>query len=69
MINVQIFGRFINILYNVRVLDQFCPPVVPCYATENTVRIGNWFIYKPHTRHYNHIFHSYTFTQFTNTTL
>jgi hypothetical protein len=30
-------------------LDQFWPPIVPCYATEDTVRIGNWFIYNPHT--------------------
>jgi hypothetical protein len=31
------------------VLDHFWPPVVSCYSTEDTVWIGNWFIYNPHT--------------------
>jgi hypothetical protein len=42
------------ILYNVRVLDQFRPPLVPCYSTEDSVRIGNSFITIPNTRNYNH---------------
>jgi hypothetical protein len=42
------------ILYNVRVLDQFWPPIVPCYNTEDAVRIGNSFITIPITRNYNH---------------
>jgi hypothetical protein len=36
------------------VLDQFWPPVVPCYSTEDAVRIGNSFITIPITRNYNH---------------
>jgi hypothetical protein len=36
-------------LYNIWVLDPFWLPAVPCYSTEDTVRIGNWFIYNPHT--------------------
>jgi hypothetical protein len=66
-------------------LNQFWSPVVPCYATEDTVRVVNSFITIPITRNYshsqlfltllhmytayNHLFHSYTFTQFTCTTL
>jgi hypothetical protein len=74
-------------------LGQFWPPIVPCYSTEDTVRIVNSFITIPITRNYihlqlfltllhmytayihlyvrnyNHLFDSYTFTQFTNTTL
>jgi hypothetical protein len=42
------------ILYNVRVLDQFWSPIVPCYATEDTVRIVNSFITIPITRNYIH---------------
>jgi hypothetical protein len=42
-------------LYNVRVLlDQFWPPIVQCYSTEDAVRIGNPFITIPITRNYNH---------------
>jgi hypothetical protein len=85
--------RDIYILYNVRVLDPFWPPVVPCYSTEDAVRIVTSFISIPITRkyihsqlfltllhmytaynhlyfrNYNHLFHSYKFTQFTCTTL
>jgi hypothetical protein len=42
------------ILYNVRVLDQFWPPVVPCYAIEDAFRIVNSFITIPITRNYIH---------------
>jgi hypothetical protein len=35
--------------------------VVPCYATEDTVRIGNWLIYNPHT-YATTITHNYFFT-------
>jgi hypothetical protein len=47
--------------------DQFCPPVVPCYATEDTVRIVNSFITIPITRNYNHNYflRCATFTQVT----
>jgi hypothetical protein len=43
--------------------------IVQCYSTEDAGQIVNWFIYNPHVRNYNHLFHSYTFTQFTNTAL
>jgi hypothetical protein len=33
------FLAHIIIFYNVRVLDQFWPPVVPCYATEDAFRL------------------------------
>jgi hypothetical protein len=80
-------------MYNVRVLDQFCTPVVQCFTTEDAVRIITSFILISITRNYihsqlfltllhmytaynhlyvrnyNHLFHSYTFTQFTCTTL
>jgi hypothetical protein len=36
------------------VLDQFWPPVVPCYDTEDAVRVVNSFITIPITRNYNH---------------
>jgi hypothetical protein len=72
----QIICKVQIILYNVWVLDHFWPPVVPYYATEDTVRIVNrlycnlqLLISLLHVRSYNHLFHSYTFTQFTNTTL
>jgi hypothetical protein len=42
------------VLYNVRVLDQFWPQIVPCYYTEDAVRIVNSFITIPITRNYNH---------------
>jgi hypothetical protein len=63
-----------SILYNVRVqcwgvLDHFWSAVVQRYATEDAGQIVNWFIYNLHVRNYNHLFHSCTFTQFTNTTL
>jgi hypothetical protein len=51
------------------VLDQFWSPVVLCYSTEDAIRIVNLFSYNLHIRNYNHLFHSYTFTPFTNTTL
>jgi hypothetical protein len=35
-------------------LDHFWPPVVPCYSTEDAVRIINSFITIPITRNYNH---------------
>jgi hypothetical protein len=35
-------------------LDQFWPPIVPCYDTEDTVPIGNSFITIQITRNYNH---------------
>jgi hypothetical protein len=47
-------------------LDQFWPPTVPCYSTEDTVRIVNWFITIPITRNYIHsqlflmLLHMYT---------
>jgi hypothetical protein len=41
-------------MYNVGVLDQFWPPIVPCYSTEDAVRIGNPFITIQITRNYNH---------------
>jgi hypothetical protein len=43
--------------------------IVTCYATEDAGQIVNSFYYNFHVRNYNHLFHSYTFTQFTNTTL
>jgi hypothetical protein len=43
------------VLYNVSgLLDQFWPPIVPYYSTEDAVRIGNSFITIPITRNYNH---------------
>jgi hypothetical protein len=36
------------------VLDPFWPPVVQCFATEDAVRIVNFFITIPTTRTYNH---------------
>jgi hypothetical protein len=43
------------ILYNVRwLLDQFWPPIVPCYSTEDAVRIVNSFVTIPITRTYIH---------------
>jgi hypothetical protein len=51
------------------VLDHFWPPVIQCYSTKDAGQIANWFIYNLHVRNYSHLFHSYTFTQFTNTTL
>jgi hypothetical protein len=30
-----------------RVLGQFWPQIVPCYSTEDAVRIGNSFYYNP----------------------
>jgi hypothetical protein len=36
------------------VLDLFWPPIVPCYSTEDAVRIVNSFISIPITRNYNH---------------
>jgi hypothetical protein len=41
---------------------------VTCYATEDTVRIGNLFYYKLTRRYYNYFLHCYTFTQLTNLT-
>jgi hypothetical protein len=35
-------------------LDQFWPPIVPCYSTEDALRIGNSLIIIPITRNYNH---------------
>jgi hypothetical protein len=35
-------------------LDHFCLPVVPCYATEDASQIVNLFIYNLHPRNYNH---------------
>jgi hypothetical protein len=35
-------------------LDQFWPPIVPCYSTEDAVRIGTSFISIPITRNYIH---------------
>jgi hypothetical protein len=35
-------------------LNQFWPPIVPCYSTEDAVRIVNSFITIPITRNYNH---------------
>jgi hypothetical protein len=52
-----------------RVLDHFWTPVVACLGTLDAVRIGNSFITISTTRNYNRLFHPYTFTQFTNTTL
>jgi hypothetical protein len=43
--------------------------IVACYTTEDAVQIVNWFYYNLHVRNYNHLLHSYTFTQFTSTTL
>jgi hypothetical protein len=40
------------VMYNVRGLDPFWRPIVMCYATEDTVRIVNWFITIPITRNY-----------------
>jgi hypothetical protein len=51
-------------------LDQFWPPIVPPYSTEDTVRIGNSFITIPVTRNYiqSQLFLScYTCTQLTIT--
>jgi hypothetical protein len=46
---------FINILCNVRVLDQFWPPIVQCYATEDAVQIVNSFYYNlPHVTTFTH---------------
>jgi hypothetical protein len=53
-IKVCVFLYMVFILYIVRVLDQFWSPVVPCYSTEDTVRIGTSFISIPITRNYNH---------------
>jgi hypothetical protein len=57
------------ILYNVRVLDHFRPPVGPCYATEDAVGICNWFIYNlnPHVTTFTHNYslRCVTFTQLT----
>jgi hypothetical protein len=43
--------------------------IVQCLVTLDAVQIGNSFITLLTTRNYNHLFHSYTFTQFTSTTL
>jgi hypothetical protein len=43
--------------------------ILTCLATGDAGQIVNWFIYNLHVRNYNHLFHSNTFTQFTNTTL
>jgi hypothetical protein len=82
----------VNIVQCWGLLDQFWPPIILCYSTEDAVRIVNSFISIPITRNYihsqlflkllhmyaaynhlyvrnyNHLFHSYTFTQFTCTT-
>jgi hypothetical protein len=54
-----------KILYNVRVLDRFWSPIVPCYVTEDAVRIVNFFITIPITCNYNHNYflRCYAFTQ------
>jgi hypothetical protein len=40
-----------------------------CYATEDAVRIVNWFYYNLTRRDYNHLLHYLTFTQLTIRTL
>jgi hypothetical protein len=47
------------------VLDPIWSPIVPCYSTEDTVRIVNSFITIPITRNYNHNYflRCYAFTQ------
>jgi hypothetical protein len=75
----------VSVLYNVGVPWPLLTTSVTCYATEDAGRIVNWFITIPITRNcihsqlfltllhmytaYNHLFHSYMFTQFTCTTL
>jgi hypothetical protein len=50
-------------------LDQVWSPIVPCYSTEDAVRIGNSFITIQITRSYNHnyLLCCYTCTQLTIT--
>jgi hypothetical protein len=46
--------------------DQFWPPIVPCYSTEDAVQIGNSFITILITRHYNHTIIYYAATRLHN---
>jgi hypothetical protein len=51
---IKIIMFFIIIVQYWWLLDQFWPPIVPCYSTEDTVRIVNSFITIPITRNYIH---------------
>jgi hypothetical protein len=64
----HIMNTIRKIFYSVEVLDQFWPPIVPCYSTEDTVRIVNSFITIPITRNYtyNYLVRCVTSTQLTN---
>jgi hypothetical protein len=47
-------GHCTMTVYNVRVLDQFWPPFVPCYALTTPFGLLSPFISIPITRNYNH---------------